>query len=202
MIIIDGKNSNLRVENFSNLEEILTQAIDGDMLKDRVITDVFLNKEVFSELYPHQAEDIPTKEISSVEIQSVPVGEMALNIASELNKVNEMISGGAKEVARLFRQADNDEALELFQDLLDVTRDFLSMVSLLRKEFTLDHNKDFNLGTEQLSSLLGEMTEVLESEDWVLLSDLLEYELIPTSDKWKEIIQNLRENIRQTQAAQ
>ena len=195
MITIDGANTNLRIENFANLEEILVRASSDSRLDNRIVTDVLLNDEVFSELYPHQAEDIAADAISSVEIRSVPFGEMALNIAGELYKVNEIMSGGSRQVARLFREGENEEALELFQDLLDVTRDFISMVGVLRSEFT------FSANVEQISGLLGEMSEVLESEDWILLADLLEYELIPASENWKQIIQSLRETIRQNQRA-
>lgn len=198
MIIIDGTNTELRIENFANLEEILVQASGDSRLENRIVTDVLLNDENFSELYPHQAEDIAADEISSVEIRSVPLGEMALNIARELYKVTGIMSEGSRQVAQLFRQADNDEALELFQDLLDVTRDFMSMVGVLRSEFALTDDKDFATNVEQISALLGEMNEVLESEDWILLADLLEYELIPVCDNWKQVIQSLRENIRQS----
>lgn len=201
MITIDGANTNLRIENFANLEEILVRASSDSRLDNRIVTDVLLNDEVFSELYPHQAEDIAADAISSVEIRSVPFGEMALNIAGELYKVNEIMSGGSRQVARLFREGENEEALELFQDLLDVTRDFISMVGVLRSEFTLGEAGAFSANVEQLSGLLGEMSEVLESEDWILLADLLEYELIPASENWKQIIQSLRETIRQNQRA-
>ena len=196
MIIIDGNNTDLRIENFANLEEILVQASNDSRLDNRIVTDVLLNDENFSELYPHQAEDISADEITSVEIRSVPLGEMALNIARELYKVTQIMADGSRQVAQLFRQSDNDEALELFQDLLDVTRDFISMVGVLRSEFVLTEDKDFSNNVELVSSLLGEMTEVLESEDWVLLADLLEYELIPVCDNWKQVIQSLRESIR------
>ena len=201
MITIDGANTNLRMENFANLEEILVRASSDSRLDNRIVTDVLLNDEVFSELYPHQAEDIAADAISSVEIRSVPFGEMALNIAGELYKVNEIMSGGSRQVARLFREGENEEALELFQDLLDVTRDFISMVGVLRSEFTLGEAGAFSANVEQISGLLGEMSEVLESEDWILLADLLEYELIPASENWKQIIQSLRETIRQNQRA-
>lgn len=201
MITIDGANTNLRIENFANLEEILVRASSDSRLDNRIVTDVLLNDEVFSELYPHQAEDIAADAISSVEIRSVPFGEMALNIAGELYKVNEIMSGESRQVARLFREGENEEALELFQDLLDVTRDFISMVGVLRSEFTLGEAGAFSANVEQISGLLGEMSEVLESEDWILLADLLEYELIPASENWKQIIQSLRETIRQNQRA-
>ena len=201
MITIDGANTNLRIENFANLEEILVRASSDSRLDNRIVTDVLLNDEVFSELYPHQAEDIAADAISSVEIRSVPFGEMALNIAGELYKVNEIMSGGSRQVARLFREGENEEALELFQDLLDVTRDFISMVGVLRSEFTLGEAGAFSANVEQISGLLGEMSEVLESEDWILLADLLEYELIRASENWKQISQSLRETIRQNQRA-
>lgn len=201
MITIDGAKTNLRIEDFANLEEILVRVSSDSRLDNRIVTDVLLNNEIFSELYPHQAEDIAADAISSVEVRSVPLGEMALNIADELYKVSEIMDSGSREVARLFREGENDEALELFQDVLDVARDFISMVGVLRSEFIPDEAGAFGDNVERLSGLLGEMSEVLESEDWILLADLLEYELIPASESWKRTIQSLRETIRQTQRA-
>lgn len=196
MIIIDGSKTDLRIDNFANLEEILVEAVGDSRLNKRVVTDVLLNDETFSELYPHQAEDITSDEITSVEIRSVPLGEMALNIAQELFKVCDLMASGSRQVARFFRQADDDEALEMFQDTLDVSRNFMSMLGVLRSDFGLTRNVDFSAEVEAFSSLLGEMTEVLESEDWILLADLLEYEFAPMCENWKKVIQDLREGLR------
>ncbi len=197
MIIIDGRETEMQVANFSNLEEILVNLLENSNLENRVVTDVIVNKEQFSEIYPHQAEDIDSDSIESVEVRSMPVGEMAVSISLEMYKVTQMLSSGAKEVARLFRQADDAEALELFQDLLDVTRDFMGMINALREEFSIAKSMDFTNNTETLTNLLAEMSEVLENEDWVLLADLLEYEFIPVCDAWTKVIQVLRDDIRQ-----
>ena len=196
MIIIDGRESTLRIDNFSNLEEILVKAIHDPILKDRVVTDVLVNNEAFSELYPHHAEDIESKELSQVEICSVPVGEMGMNITHELHTVTRIMASGSRQIARLFRQADDEEALELLQDLLDVARDFLSMVGVLRNEFLLTSDQDFTDGVKTISTLFTDMTDVLENEDWILLADLLEYEFIPACENWEQIIKNLREGIK------
>ncbi len=196
MIIIDGRQTEMQVANFSNLEELLVNVLEKSNMENRVVTDIFVNKEQFSEIYPHQAEDIGCEAIESVEVRSMPVGEMAINIAREMYKVAQMMGNGSKEVARLFRQADDAEALELFQDLLDVTRDFMGMINVLRSEFSLSKNKEIIHSSETLSSLLVEMTEVLENEDWILLADLLEYEFLPVCENWKKAIQVLREDIR------
>lgn len=196
MIIIDGSKTDLRIDNFANLEEILVEAVSDSRLNKRVVTDVLLNDETFSELYPHQAEDITSDEITSVEIRSVPLGEMALNIAQELFKVCDLMASGSRQTARFFRQADDDEALEMLQDMLDVARNFMAMLGVLRSDFGLTRNVDFSAEVEAFSSLLGEMTEVLESEDWILLADLLEYEFAPMCENWKKVIQDLREGLR------
>ncbi len=182
---------------FSNLEEILVQVIKDDYLEKRVVTDVLLNKEPFNEIYPHQAEDIEVSEIDSLEIQTVPLNEMAGNVAEELHKVINIMGEGARQIAQLFRQADDAEALEMLQDLLEVTREFLGMVGLLRYEYTTPGTDSISDRIEVISSLLGEMIEVLENEDWILLADLLEYEFLPTVKDWSGVINNLQKVIPQ-----
>lgn len=196
MIIIDGQQSKLEISNFANLEEILVNVMQEQSMENRVVTDVLVNEETFSEIYPHQAEDIGSEFIKTLEVRSVPVGEMAVDIAREMYKVAEIMASGSRQISRLFRQAEDAEALELLQDLLDVTRDFMNMQGVLRREFELSDNAEFNANVEQFSSLLTEMTEVLENEDWILLADLLEYELLPVCENWKKVIQSLREELR------
>lgn len=192
MIIIDGNTSDLNINTFSNLEELLVRVSSDKQLENRVVTDVIVNNELFSELYPHQSEDVSTSDLTSVEIRSIPVGELAVNMTSELHKVAKLLSSGSRTVARLFRQADDDEALEMLQDTLDVARDFMSMLSVLRTEFSLENDDQFNASVEKLSALLSEMTEVLESEDWILLADLLEYEFVPVCGEWDNVVKNLQ----------
>ena len=197
MIIIDGREAKFKLSSFENLQEVLVKVMEDDEMKERIITDVFVNNEQFSEIYPHQAEDIETGEINSLEIQSVPVNQMAKNIAEELGKVSQIMSKGAREIAGLFRRADDSEALELFQDLLDVTRDFLGMIALLRNEYVGVEEivPDFARNVETISDLLSEMSEVLENEDWILLSDLLEFEFLPVMSNWEKAIAYIKNNI-------
>lgn len=196
MIIIDGSKSALSIEHFKNLEELLIAASKIDQLENRIVTDVFINDELFSELYPHQSEDIAAADLTSVEIRSVPIGEMAVTMSGEMHKVAELLVSGSRNVARLFRQADDDEALELLRDLLDVAKDFMSMLNVLRNEFGLQEDPEFATNMEKLASLLGEMTEVMENQDWIFLADLLEFELAPFCENWKKIIVTLHSDLQ------
>ena len=61
MIIIDGQQSDVRISNFDNLEDILVKIMEDGGIENRVVTDVLVNNENFSEIYPHQAEDMETE---------------------------------------------------------------------------------------------------------------------------------------------
>lgn len=196
MILIDGQKQDMDVSNFQNLDQIFIKVKEDGGLENRVVTDVFVNDKPFSEIYPHQAEDIDLSEVESIDIRTLGVAEVAVEITRELYKVVTLMGEGATRVAELFRQADDAEALDTYQDLLDVTRDFIGMVSVLRGEFALKDHKEFLEASDQLSSLFSEMTEVLANEDWILLADLLEYEFLPAVNRWKKVVALLREDVR------
>ena len=198
MISVDGRETGIEIKQFHNLEEILLRIMETDELEGRIVTDVFVNKESFSEIYPHQAEDIEIDEIESVEVTSMPVMDMALDITKELGKVVRLMDHGARRVAELFRQADDAEALEVYQDLMDVTRDFLSMIGVLRSESIKRPDSSFDAAADEISNLFSEMLEVLENEDWILLADLLEYEFIPAMGRFKTVIGELQESFETT----
>ena len=192
MIIVDGRKIEKNISDFANLEEILTAINEDDSMRGRVITDVIVNNENFSEIYPHQAEDMSSDGLETVEVRSEPAADMALKVAGELPKVAKMMVGGANNVARLLRESKDAEALELFQDLLDVTRDFMGMLSHLRDRYLGGADEEFARRTEKFSDLLSEMSEVMENEDWTLLADLLEFEFVPACDAWRAAGEKIR----------
>ena len=196
MIIIDGQESPLQVASFANLEQIIEKVMEDERMQSRIVTDVLVNNESFSEIYPHQAEDMESSYIDRVEIISVHASEMAQNITRELYKVVSLMSKAGGQVAEYFRQADDAQALELYGDLLEVNRDFLNMVGVLRNEYAADTLGDLDTSLDSLSELFSEMIEIQENEDWILLADLLEYEYLPLVDKTKSIVAQLRESVK------
>lgn len=198
MIIIDGQRSPLEVHQFENLEQIIEKIMEDRRMHSRIVTDVLVNDEAFSEIYPHQAEDMEASYIKRVEIVSVPASEMAQDITRELYKVVTLMGKAGRQVADLFRQADDDQALELYGDLLDVNRDFLNMVGVLRSEYAADTSEEFEASLSDLSSLFSELIEIQENEDWILLADLLEYEYLPVVEKTKNMVARLRDSVRTT----
>lgn len=195
MIIIDGRESALKIDNYANLEEALTAIMDDEQLRGRVITDVLVNEENFSEIYPHQAEDMSSDAITRIEVKSEPVDKMATAMAGEMHKVATLMGNGARNVGKLLREEKNTDALELFQDLLDVTRDFMGMITKLRDQYLGGADEEFVRKMEEFSNLITEMSDVMESEDWILLSDLLEYEFAPLCEDWRVVGENIHRQL-------
>ncbi len=195
MIVIDGRQSALEMGSFANLEEILVKVMEEETLADRIVTDVLVNDEAFSELYPHQAEDISTEEIQRVELRTASMDEMAGDITQELYKVIGIMSTGGKRVAGLFRQGDIAEALEVLQDLLEVTRHFLGTVGVLRDHFRQEDESQIKAVSLTLDNLLEEMSDVMANQDWILLADLMEYEFLPACGEWTAVLDSLGQDI-------
>jgi hypothetical protein len=196
MIVIDGKQYEIEAKNYQNLEQIFDKVVEDGYLQDRIVTDVMINNEPYTEIYPHQSEDIELSEVQSVEIVTMATGDMAVEITLELYKVVNIMAEGGKRVAALFRQADDAEALETYQDLLEVIRNFLRTIGVLRDEYSLSDHADYTKAAEELNEMFTEMSSVLENEDWILLADLLEYEFLPAVEKWKKVIKQIRDDIR------
>ncbi len=196
MIIIDGKQTELSISNFENLEQLLVSVSNTDEMSERIVTDILVNKEQFSELYPHQAEDIESDELESVEIVSVPYKQMALDITTELYKVSKLMQISSTEISNYFRAVNTEEGLPLFLDLINVIRNFMAMVAVLRSEFIDRVDEKFVNHVEAISQILGEMNEVLISEDWLVLADLMEFEFKPTCQGWETILDNLQNDIK------
>ncbi len=196
MLTIDGNTVSVRLEDFANLEEVLVFISARDELKDRVITDVIVDGETFSELYPHHSEDITIAEFNTLEIHSLPFQELAIAMTQELFKVIDLLLVSSKNIAQQFRQADDEEALDLLHDMLSVAQNFLDMLNKLRQQFNLENNEHFNENMQRFSELLSEMSEELQNNDWILLADLLEYELKPICEAWRVTIQELLNHIQ------
>lgn len=195
MIIIDGRQSSMEIGNFANLEEILVKVMEQEVVSDHIVTDVIVNQEAFTEIYPHHAEDVEIDEIQSVEVRTMSVDAMAGEVNQELFTVIKVMQNGSKGVANFLRQGDIAEGLEVLQDLLDVTRHFLSTIGVLHQRFPLADAALFEETAAGLDTILVEMCDVMGEQDWLLLADLLEYEFIPACMEWDRIISGFMSDI-------
>ena len=200
MIVIDGRESSISLSNYANLQEVLSKLVEDEALDQRIVTDVLVDNESFSELYPHQAEDIDSKSIQRLEVRTVSMEEMAGDVVLELPKVIDILASGSRRAASLLRQAELAEGLEVLQDVIAVSRDQLNTVRVLRGQFARGKSADLDVLSDTLGDLLGEMVEAMTNEDWILVADLLEYEYLPACEGWRPVIAHITNDIKAARA--
>jgi len=189
------------LEDFShirNLEEVLVELNDRFVPLGQQLFQVRVNGEFFSERYPRESRYMELKEITTLDLKTIPDVEMARVILGEAVQQAGILSQAIERSARLFRIAAEDEANHYFAQVLEALRWLLMTWKNACQVLQVDPEQaasspkgppsTFIAG---LQDLLGEMLVISTEEDYILLADLMEYELLPTVREWQNILENL-----------
>lgn len=108
----------------------------------------------------------------------------AMRYCEELGRFTALTAG-------FFRSCDENQALDHLIDLITgidwLTKAFGASVTALGLDFgaVLTGGTTLRQDVESLNTLLGQIVHAQERKDWVLLTDLLEYELSPLLAEWR-----------------
>lgn len=103
-----------------------------------------------------------------------------------LRTVNEYIyklKDGIKNISDLIQEGREEESFSLVAQVADGLQ-WVDEAFNATKDY---HNKELNL--EKINEFIEEIAEALENEDYILVSDLFAYEILP-------IIEDIQENIK------
>jgi hypothetical protein len=188
-------------EDFShmrNLEEALVELNDRFVPPGQQLFQVRVNGEFFSERYPRESKYMELREISTLDLKTIPDGEMARVIVGESVLQAGILCQAIEKSARLFRVSAEDEANHYFAQVLEALRWLLMTWENACQVLQVDPKQALSFVDGQptsflqgLQDILGEMLEISEDEDYILLADLMEYELLPLVWEWRDILQNL-----------
>jgi hypothetical protein len=197
-ILIDREKIDIEDAKLHNLEEMLLKIMSEKINPKNVITAVKLNGEFYSEKFPHDASRVPIREVKKLEINTMSSEDMAWYFLIKSGDHLDQMVENARMVSELFRVSEESEANEKYAEFVESLRLFWQMVNEVQTILNLDlRTIAFQEGTvedrvQKLSGLMDQMIKVQEEEDWVMLADLLNYELIPLLQEWKEIINLLK----------
>ena len=102
------------------------------------------------------------------------------------------------QTVELYRGGDSSKGLQFFMELIDGMERFVKVATtaepLLKHDIagTSCGGQTLAESVETLNGILLEMIVAQERRDWVLLTDLLEYELDPQLKLWLDIFTALR----------
>ncbi len=136
-------------------------------------------------------------ETLETEISSLPqiVNKNLANIQAYLGK----LIPGIERAAGLFRSGDEKEANQFFIHIIDGMDWFSQVVESLEKAVDLiPGSRRLDEGQvkgrqEKLVTLVQQMEEANKNKDWVLLADLLEYEILPYYNEWQALLPQFKQ---------
>jgi hypothetical protein len=136
-------------------------------------------------------------DIDSLEVELANLKDLvATNIANALNYLKKLIPG-FEQAADLFRTGNEQEANKYYLQILDGIDWFSQVVSVIMQpedgeaELPDADGESLQVRQKKLTDLMSQMLEANQNKDWVLLADILEYEMVPFYKDWENILSKL-----------
>ena len=197
-VTINEQNLPVDFSHLHNLEDIITEISERFIPSGEQLFQVHVNGEFFSERYPREARYVESGEISRLEVRTVSDADMARFILHDAASQAGTLLKAIEQGASLFRVGSDEEANHYFARVLEALRWLLQTGEAACQVLNLDlvkaspiHHVPVDRYLRDLQDLLEEMQEIAEEEDYVMLADLLEFELLPMVQEWQKILQGL-----------
>jgi hypothetical protein len=188
-ISINGAEAEESSFQGETLKEVLDAILKGR--QDSYIRRIWLEGQEASS----NAQDTLMTSISSIELLELELAYLEDLLANNLGNAKEYLEKlipGFQQAADLFRMGNEQEAHKFYLQILDGVDWFsqvaLNIVKSLEKEIEGQSLEDRQ---EALTGLMAQMLEANQNQDWVLLADLLEYEMIPYYEDWRETLSRI-----------
>ncbi|MFQ5451324.1 MAG: hypothetical protein ACE5E9_11910 [Nitrospinaceae bacterium] len=198
-ISINGQEDNRSYEG-ETLGEVLDGILRTQSGKENVICKVRINeKEVAPDSLPVRRTPVSQIDTLEAEIYSL-IDILGKNLTNAENYLEKLIPG-IEKASELFRMGSEQEANKFFLNIIDGIDWFSQVVDSLVKAVDISSETRFFQGPslrekqDQLVELTGQMLDANKNKDWVLLADLLEYEIVPFYEEWKDLLPEIQQQV-------
>ncbi len=197
-VLVDGKEYAGEIAG-GTLEDILGELADKAVGDEATMREVRINGEPYEEAKQGPANRLARERIQRLEVETIPAREMALHFLGNAESYLAAINNSVSRVAELFRVSDEREASEHYLNILESIQLFLQMLQQCRQILGLDFDSPILEGLsgeqrlQKLLSLIKDLLSAQEQEDWVLLADILQYDLTAELELWQSYMPRFKE---------
>lgn len=145
-----------------------------------------------------ESQKIPIQSIQQLEIETTTLENMVNENIDNADTYLQRLVPGLEQVARMFRDGNQQEANQVFIDVVDGIDWFSQLVDLVIQARNLDvenvqyEGRSLMDRKQKLLSLTQDVLETHKKQDWVRLADLLEYEFLPYYQDWLVVLPQLK----------
>jgi hypothetical protein len=173
------------------LEAILDKMVENQ--PGSYIRRIWLDQKEFP---PDDRETLQKKpaDINSLEVELANLNDLVANNLSNALDYLEKLIPGFDQAADLFRMGNEQEANKYYIKILDGMDWFSEVINIVMssKGEGPEAEDTLQLRQAKLTDLMSQMLEANKNQDWVLLADILEYEMIPFYKEWQTILTRLK----------
>ncbi len=183
----------------ATLQEILEDMVVRKMGNDATMSEVRINGVPYNLQDMGPANLMGRDGITRLEVETLSSRKVALHFLANAEAFLDPITDSVLRVAELFRVADEREASQHYLHILDSLQLLLQTLDMSRQTLNLDFQRVSWKGQSaedrlnRLATLVQDMLTAQETQDWVLLADVLQYDLAPELQGWREHVPALRE---------
>lgn len=194
-VTLNDQSLPVDLSHLRNLEEALMELNEKFIPTGEQLFQVQINGQFFTERYPRESRYITLGEVSTLDLKTVTDSDLARGILGDAALKVQTLVEALEKGAALFRLAAEDEANYYFAQVLDALRWLLQTGEGACQVLDVDLAKECSpqIGDvadflKRFQDLLDEMLQVYQEEDYILLADLMEYELLPMVQEWQKIL--------------
>jgi hypothetical protein len=150
--------------------------------------------------FPSDDQEALQKKPSDIDFLEVELSNLkdlvATNLVNALDYLKKLIPG-FEQASDLFRAGNEQEANKYYLQILDGIDWFSQVVSIImnpdegKLELPDADDESLQVRQKKLTDLMNQMLEANKNQDWVLLADILEYEMVPFYKDWENILSKL-----------
>ena len=132
---------------------------------------------------------------TSVELLELELAELQDLLANNLTNAKDYLVKlipGFQKAADLFRMGNEQEANQYYLQVLDGIEWFSQVVIIIvSTQKNKSEEKSLEERQKKLTDLMSQMLEANQNQDWVLMADLMEYEMIPFYKDWETVLSRI-----------
>ena len=185
---VEQAESELKGETLEAILDMMVKNAPGSYIRR-----IWLDQQEFPADDRETLQKKPT-DINSLEVELANLKDLvATNLSNALDYLEKLIPG-FDQAADLFRMGNEQEANKFYIQILDGMDWFSEVINIVMdSEFKRSAPEDtLRLRQAKLTDLMSQMLEANKNQDWVLLADILEYEMIPFYKEWQTILTKLK----------
>ncbi len=190
-IFIDGQERRLDLTDTRTLGDIFSRIAEVVEDTGRLLATAILDGSTLSEEETKEQMELPADSVSRIEVGTMSREDLAIDTLDTMSEYLGRLNPELLRIAGLWRVGNDIQANEAFVFCVEGLRWFRHSVDLSRQVLPNDFERITDSGRplyaleEQFDRTVDDMLSAQSEADWILMADLVEYELYPHLELWK-----------------